>query len=286
MTVKARGSAARIVLVAGKVRHADRVGHHDYLAGCRLLADLLEQTPDVRAVVVRDGWPDDEAVFEGARSLVFYNAGGRKQAHLASPERIERIQRRIDDGAGMVVIHRAAHYPPELAERARAWVGGAHLPASSGRGHWRTWHRELPPHPVTRGVRPWKIRDGWLNGIHFADGMRSVTPLVWAGRRHRGSDRGGARDVVGWAYVAPGGRRGFAFTGLDAHRAWAVPGVRQLVVNGILWSAGLAVPDGGAPCALGANDLDGYLTPRAPRPRARRVLRVWKSLTARAQHGT
>ena len=272
------------MLVAGKVRIADRVGHHDYLGGCRLLADLLQQTPGVHAVVVPDGWPADDAVLEGARCIVFYNAGGRKQAHLASAERIERIQKRLDDGAGMVVIHRAVHYPPELADRARAWIGGAHLPGVSGRGHWRTRHRAFPAHSVMRGVRPWKIRDGWLNRIQFVEGMRGITPLVWAGWRHRGSERGGARDVVAWAYETPHRRRAFAFTGLDAHSAWSVPGVRQLVVNGILWSAGLPIPESGRACAIGAQALAGYLTPREPQGWGRHVLEVLARRSHRAQH--
>jgi hypothetical protein len=263
--------AARIVLVAGSVRIEDRPGHHDYLGSCRLLADLLEQTPGVSAVVVRDGWPDEEAVFEGARSIVLYNAGGRKQAHLPSAQRIACVQRHLDEGTGMVAIHRAAHFPPELAERALSWLGGAHLPQLSGRGHWWTRHGALPPHEVTRGVPPWRIRDGWLNGIRFVDGMRGVTPLVWAGRWHRGSPRGGARDVVAWTYESPAGWRAFTFTGLDAHSAWAVTGVRQLLVNGILWSARLPVPETGAPCALVADAIERTATPRRPPSRLRRL---------------
>ena len=263
----------RIVLLAGKVRVADRVGHHDYLGGCRLLADLLEQTSGVRAVVVRDGWPDDESLLEGARAIVLYNAGGDKQAHLASPERIERIQRLIDDGAGMVVIHRAVHPPRELAEKATAWLGGAHVSGRSGRGHWWTRHWRLPPHPVTRGVEPWTIRDGWLNGIQFAPGMRGVTPLVWAGRWRRGSDQGGERDVVAWSYEGVGARA-FAFTGLDAHSAWSKHGVRQLVVNGILWAAGLPIPESGASCVTTAREIESHLTPREPRRWGRRMQKV------------
>lgn len=254
----------RVVLLAGRMKTADRVGHHDYLGGCRLLAGLLGQTPGVSAVVVSDGWPEDESIFIGANSLVFYNAGGRKQALLASASRVARIQQQVDAGAGLVAIHRAVRYPPELADRGRAWLGGAHVPGRSHGGHWWTHHDAPPEHPVARGVRPWRIRDGWLNGIQFPEDMRGVTPLVWSGRWHRGSKRGGARDVVAWAYEADTGSRAFSFTGLDAHRAWAVQGVRQLIVNGILWSAGSAIPTAGAPCALSATALDQTLTPREP----------------------
>lgn len=265
----------RIVLLAGRVRTADRVGHHDYLGGCRLLADLLEQTPGVKAFVVPDGWPQDEGVLEGARAIVLYNGGRDKQLHLASAHRVERVQRLVDDGAGVVAIHRAVRPPGEHADLVRSWLGGTHEPLASGQGHWWTHHRELPPHPITRGVPPWTIRDGWLNGIRFVDGMQGVTPLVWAGRWLRGSPRGGGRAVVSWAYEGPRAR-GFVFTGLDAHRAFSWLSVRRLLVNGILWSAGRTIPESGAPCAAERAPFESYLTPREPRGwgrRARKVLR-------------
>lgn len=259
---RAAAEPVKIVLVAGRVKTADRVGHHDYRAGCALLSFLLEQSPAVRAARVRDGWPEDEHVFDGVRALVFYTGGGGKQPFLRSPRRIERIESLVGSGVGIVMIHQAVSYPEPFAAGVKSWIGGAHVPGRSSRGHWRTHHRDFPEHPVTRGVRPWKIRDGWLNGIEFVDGMNGVTPLLWSGRRHRGSDEGGAADVVCWAYERPGGGRAFCFTGLDAHSAWSVPGVRQLVVNGILWSAGLPVPERGAPCAVTEAALNGYLTPR------------------------
>lgn len=255
----------KVVLLAGSVKVPDRVGHHDYLAGCALLAALLEQTAGVRAVVVPNGWPEDERVFTGARALVIYSGGGRKLAFLQSPPRIDLLQRLIDQRVGLAMIHQAVSCPPEFAPRATEWIGGAHVAGASARGHWTTRHREFPVHPVTRGVDAWTIKDGWLNRIQFADGMRGVTPLVWAGPRHLGSSAGGAMDVVAWTYERADDGRAFCFSGLDAHSAWAVAGLRRLVVNGILWSAGLTVPEAGAPCAIDAGTLQSYLTPRGSR---------------------
>jgi hypothetical protein len=269
---------ATIVLAAGAVKPRDRVGHHDYLAGCALLAGLLRQTPGVEVALVREGWPEDERILDAARSLVCYSAGGGKQPLLRSAQRIERIERLVERGLGLVMIHQAVSFPPELAERAARWLGGAHVRSRSGRGHWWTHHRDFPAHPATRGVRAWRIRDGWLNEVEFPGGGEGVVPLVWAGRRHRGSRAGGASDVVCWAHERPGGGRAFCFSGLDAHSAWSVPGVRQLVVNGILWSAGLPVPAAGAPCAADAAELGRHLTPRAGRG-----LRVLAAVTRAAR---
>jgi hypothetical protein len=101
---------------------------------------------------------------------------------------------------------------------------------------------------------------------------------VWSGRKHRGSSAGGRADVVAWAFERPRGGRSFCFTGLDAHSAWSVDGVRQLIVNGILWTAGRAIPATGAPCAIPAGALDGYLTPRQPRGPIARLMRQARKL--------
>jgi Trehalose utilisation len=258
-------AAATIVLLAGPVKVPDRIGHHDYLAGCTVLAALLEQTPGLQAVVVRDGWPDDESILDAARSLVVYGGGGRKLPLLGSAQRIERVQGLIDRGVGVVMIHQAVSCMPEFSRRMASWLGGAHVAGESARGHWRTRHQQFPAHPVTRGVEAWDITDGWLNAIQFVDRMRGVTPLVWSGRAARGASAGGAADVVGWTYDRPDGGRSFCFTGLDAHSAWSAAGVRQLLVNATLWSAGLTVPEAGAPCAIDPAGLHRYLTPRGSR---------------------
>ena len=115
---------------------------------------------------------------------------------------------------------------------------------------------------MTRGVEPWEIQDGWHNQIQFIHDMRGVTPLLWSSRRHHGSSEGGTADVVAWTYERPAGGRSFCFTGLDAHSAWSVGGLRQLMLNAILWSAGLTIPANGAPCAVSQTELASYLTPR------------------------
>jgi hypothetical protein len=268
-------AAVRFVLVAGSVKRADRIGHHDYRAGCRLAAFLLAQTAGTHVTVVDDGWPENEDILESARSLVFYTGGLDKHAFLRSTHRIERLQLAIDRGVGIVMLHQAVRYPQALAARVTSWIGGVHVDGRSHRGHWPTHHTAFPPHPVTSGVQPWRIQDGWLNHIQFVDDMHGVTPLVWSSREHGGSPAGGAADIVSWTYDRPDGGRSFCFTGLDAHVAWSVPGVRQLVVNGILWSAGVLVPAGGAPCAADDETVSGYLTPRTAKPR-RPLQALWR----------
>ena len=43
----------------------------------------------------------------------------------------------------------------------------------------------------------------------------------------------------------PDGGRGFGFTGGHDHKNWGDPNFRKLVLNAILWTAGLDVPSAG-----------------------------------------
>ena len=94
--------------------------------------------------------------------------------------------------------------------------------------------------------------------------MRGVTPLVWSGKEYAGSRAGLNDDIVAWAYERPGGGRSFSFSGLDAHSAWSLDGMRQFMVNGVLWSAGIDVPSDGAKCKASPDELAAMLTPRQP----------------------
>lgn len=262
----AEDSAKRkIVLIAGEITKIDTAGHHDYLAGCECLQVLLRQTDGVETVRINDGWPQNDSILDGASSIVFYTDGGGKQAFLDSPQRIAKIQLLVDAGVGIVMIHQAVDFPDKFAEQGRSWLGGVYQKDQSGRGHWPSRHVDFPTHPATNGVTPWQINDGWLNGIQFVVGMKGVTPLVWSGKDVEESRAGLDNHVVAWTYDRPAGGRSFSFSGLDAHSAWELPGMRQLVVNGILWSAGVQIPEKGAPSEIEKSALDALTTLRESR---------------------
>lgn len=264
------GSKQKIVLVAGETALVDVAGHHDYIAGNACLDAILRQTRNVEVIRVENGWPSDESVLTNAKAIVFYTDGGGKQAFLETPARVAKLQSLVDSGVGVTMIHQAVDFPEEVAEQAKGWLGGVFVKSASGRGHWDSNHVDFPNHPITRGVTAWKINDGWLNAIQFVDGMKGVTPLVWSGKEYAGSRAGLDKDIVAWCYERPNGGRSFAFSGLDAHSAWSLPGMRQLVANGVLWTARMEIPSAGAPSELTEEQLSAMLTPRTPKKPAKK----------------
>jgi hypothetical protein len=60
-------------------------------------------------------------------------------------------------------------------------------------------------------------------------------------------------------------------TGGHEHKNWGLPGLRRLMVNGILWSAKVEVPAGGAKVELDPGDLVQNMEKKpkpVPKPKA------------------
>src|SRR5215510_8390471 len=91
------GAAAptKIVLIAGKPSHGP--GAHEFNAGMLLLEKCLRQTPGVEPVVVKGGWPDDDALFTTAAAIVLYMDGGAKHPIL-SGSRLETLAKLTQRG--------------------------------------------------------------------------------------------------------------------------------------------------------------------------------------------
>ena len=100
--------------------------------------------------------------------------------------------------------------------------------------------------------------------MRFVDGMRGVTPILSAVpgpetlSRPDGTHSGnadvraklGQAHVVMWAFNRPGGGCGVGFTGGHYHLNFADPNFRKLVLNAIVWIAGVEVPANGVDLAL------------------------------------
>lgn len=246
-------NAAKIVLIAGSSPH--KPGEHDYLAGCVVLMNLLRQTPDVAPVLAID-WPEKPETLEGAKAIVMLFDGGAKHA-LLKGDRLALIQKLADQGVGIVQLHQAADYPKAQGDRARNLVGGAWEPGFSQRAHWVARFETFPEHPIFRGVTPFSVDDGWLNHLRFAPEKRGVTSLLrTVGPQDAKTTESDDGAIVSWLYERPEKGRAFTFTGGHLHKSFAEEGYRRFLVNGILWTAGVAIPGSGAPVALDTEDLN------------------------------
>jgi type 1 glutamine amidotransferase len=259
----------KIVLVAGAGSHGK--GQHEFRAGCLLLKECLDKIPEVNAIVVTGGWPKDVTAFQDAAALLIYADGGAGHPFI-KPERLQLLERLMKQGVGLGAAHYGVEVPKETggAEFLR-WIGGYFETNWSVNPHWDAEFTRFPSHPITQGVKPFKIRDEWYYHMRFPDGMAGVTPLLTAvppdstrGRDGVYSTHGGNPEVqkhkgepehVMWCIERPDGGRGFGFTGGHFHRNWADNNFRKIVLNALLWSAKVPVPKDGVESTLTPEQL-------------------------------
>jgi len=251
-------SLTKIVLVAGRPSHGK--GEHEFFAGCALLMKLLAENAGVFPVMARDGWPKNPQTFEGAKAVVFFMDGGGGHP-IIQQNHMEEVQKLMDSGAGFVNIHYAVEYPKKQGEQVLSWLGGYYETGFSTNPHWKADIKNLPDHPITRGVQPFSIQDEWYYNIRFEPDMKDVTPILKAtppdatrgtpeAKKHAGRE-----EILAWSFDRSNGGRSFGFTGAHFHKNWGDPNFRRLVVNAILWSAKVEVPKEGAKVDLDPADL-------------------------------
>jgi type 1 glutamine amidotransferase len=264
----AAADTAKVVVIAGRPSHGP--GEHEFNAGCKLLTKCLAETPGVDPVFVAGGWPKDDSVLEGARTLVFFMDGGGGHP-IIQADHLEKIQKLMDKGVGLACLHYAVEVPKDKGGgQFLDWIGGYYESGFSTNPHWVAEFKTLPHHSITRGVKPFAIRDEWYFNIRFRPSMKGVTPILIAkpdDQTREGtssSPRGpkqvileakGRNEVLAWAVERADGGRGFGFTGAHAHKNWGDPNFRKLVLNAIFWTAKIDIPEGGVESHVSDTEL-------------------------------
>ena len=262
--------AKKIVFIAGPPSHGPR--EHEHRAGCLLLKSCLDHCAGVTSVVYSNGWPQDpDAAFADAATIVVYSDGGGGHP-LLQGERLNTIGDLMKKGVGLVCIHYAVEPTKEKGEKQFLdWLGGCFEINRSVNPTWIADYKELPKHPITQGVHPFKIYDEWYFYMRFREGMTGVTPILTAVppastmKRPDGPHEGnpdvraavqrGEPQHMAWACEREDGGRGFGFTGAHYHKNWGNDDFRKLVLNAILWTAKMDVPADGVASQVSEEDL-------------------------------
>jgi putative membrane-bound dehydrogenase-like protein len=284
------GFGKQVIFIAGPSSHGPL--EHEYRAGSLLLQKCLADVPDLTTKVYEGGWPTvvrdgkqvtDEAAFEKADAIIFYSDGGAGHPAL-SVERLALLDGLMKRGVGLGLIHYATEATSGQGEtELRAWAGGAFETNFSVNPHWRAEFVNLPEHPVTRGVKPFGLKDEWYFNLRFREGMQGVTPILMAvpppatmtrpDGPHEGNPAAraavakGALQTVMWVAERAGGGRGFGVTAGHDHLSWLHDDFRKVVLNAILWVAQAEVPVGGVKSSVGETEIMANLDPKPGQPK-------------------
>lgn len=217
-----------VLLVAGKPSHGP--GEHEFPAGCDVLAKALNDSGlNLKASVHYESWPQDEHLAK-VDAVVVYCDGNRDHLLLGREDKLLELSNR---GVGIVFVHYALDGMPGLLDETLLnVVGGYYQSGTSQNPIWTMKDSVVLKHPVTQGVTPFELKEEWYYNLKFGD----VNPLLQAVPPEEEQ-----AHILAWTY----GRNAFGFTGGHFHSSWGNPEFRKLVLNAIVWSAGLEVPEEG-----------------------------------------
>jgi trehalose utilization protein len=177
---------------------------------------------------------------------------------------LDEFDKLMQKGTGVVMIHWATEAEKgNPGEKFLEWMGGFCDLNWSVNPHWTPKFKDLPEHPICNGVKPFSANDEWYYHMRFVDQLKGVTPILSdlpgpeTLRRKDGARSGnptvrkavaaGKKQHVAWAYDRPNGGRGFGFTGAHNHDSWRHDDFRKVMLNAILWTANVEVPENGCP---------------------------------------
>ena len=225
----------RILLIGVNPDHPH--GTHMYMHAARLLGCCVERTPGVETAV-SNGWPRDVGTLKGVNTIVVYSPPAAEL--LLDGEHRGQFDALMRSGCGLVTLHWASSVRKENLDRLGptwlSYLGGTWVSSVGLSGGNSALKQLIPDHPVCRGWKEWEIDDEYYLDPTIAD----AKPLL------RVTERGGKDVIVGWVFDRPGGGRSFATTLGHFYANFENESFRRMVVNGILWTAGIDVPREGA----------------------------------------
>jgi type 1 glutamine amidotransferase len=218
---------------------------HMYMHTCGILAKCVKNTEGVETIV-SEGWPDDTAVLDGVSTIVVYTTPAAELL-IDGPHRDEFVAM-MKRGVGLVTIHWASSvFEQNLQRLGPAWtsyMGGVWVSNVGLHTGDSPLEQLVPEHPICRGWQEFELHDEY----YLDPTITEATPLL----RVTTPDKA---VVVGWVYERPDGGRAFATTLGHFYSNFQREPFRRMIVNGILWTAGLEVTAEGANVALSDEDL-------------------------------
>jgi len=279
MTGATAQNRRHLALIAGKPSHPTMM--HEYRAGLALLKRCLEGVPALETTLHTGGWPADPRALDGVDAVCLFMDGGAKHAALEG-DHMQVLEALTKRGAGLGCLHYAVEMPADRGGRQwQEWIGGYYETYFSVNPMWEPDLKDLPNHPITRGVRPFKLKDEWYFNMRFRPEMKGITPILAAkpsdairkgpyvypqGPYEHVIAASGRDETVMWCVERPDGGRGFGFTGGHFHLNWGHDDFRKIVLNALLWIAKAEVPRNGVESKVTPDDLYANLDEKPGRP--------------------
>ncbi|MDA0347054.1 MAG: ThuA domain-containing protein [Verrucomicrobia bacterium] len=264
--VQEQSNATRILIVVGPSNHAP--GTHEVAAGARLIKyclEHMENVPGFEADVVY-AWSEVSQSLDAYASIVFIGDNFPGE-HLADSEQaMKDISSMMDRGCGLVCVHYGVGLQnedmgPDGDHPLLHWMGGYFAAKcdhhqSIARHYDATIEAADSDHPIACGWNTFTLREEPYINIYFGPDNNQLLPGAFAVATSLLPPENPKREIIAWGTERPDTGRGIGITMPHFYKNWLNEDLRKFILNSILWSAKVEVPDDGVQTTL--PDLEAF----------------------------
>ncbi len=250
-----------IAVIVGPERHAP--GTHEVAAGGRLMAWCLNQAENVPGLEaeVYTSWPSGEEKPREFATLVFIGDQFPGERLDGSGAAMRDLAERMAQGSGIVCVHYATglgrdDVSPDGDHPLLRWTGGFFATrCDHHQSIARIMKTTITPvaprgHPIRRGWKAFEVRDepyvqNWFGRDGLAENAFALATVPYPP-----SAADAAIETVAWAIERPDGGRGAGITMPHFFRNWENESLRRFILNTIVWTTGVEVPEVGVKTTL------------------------------------
>lgn len=235
-------AAPKRVLLVGQSSDGHPPGTHEFMAGTRVVDELLKPFADKIATATTkadEPWPEGPALIDKADGIVLLVTQGARWMQT-DPARYEALKRLADRKGGIVALHWS------IGAKEEQYIKGQLALLGGTRGGPQRKYIILEndvrlgdrAHPILRGLTDFRIKDEFYYRLDLIKPSPGFHPLLV-------TSIDGNEETIGWAWERPDGGRSFGYVGLHFHTNWERVEYRRLVTQAILWTLNLPIPNEG-----------------------------------------
>lgn len=224
---------------------------HEFMAGIRILEKCLAPIGGIQVSTAQadEPWPEGPKLIGQADGVVMFLTQGSRWMQN-DPRRYDALTRLATRGGAIVALHWA------VGAQDGKYVEGQLKLLGGSRGGPKRKYTTLTAdvkiadakHPITLGIRPFRVRDEFYYRLNFVDATPGIRPVLKV-------NIDGNDETVCWSWQRPDGGRSFGFVGLHFHKNWQLSEYRRLVTQGIVWSLKQEIPSKGLTVDVSKEDL-------------------------------
>ncbi|MEX0322969.1 MAG: ThuA domain-containing protein [Puniceicoccaceae bacterium] len=260
MPLLAAPDSPRALIVIGPSRHPP--GTHEVAAGARLMAFCLESLENAQKleVDVVDSWTSDWKTLKTYDTVVLIGDSFPGERMAESDTAMKDLARMMKKGCGMITVHygvglKNEDMGPDGDHPLLHWTGGYfaakcdHHQSVAKIYEAATIVPADPAHPIANGVMPFTIKDEPYIKNYFGPKGRMLPGAFPVATSMLPPDDPN-KEIIAWGIERPDSGRGLGITLPHFFQNWKVEPLRKFIINGILWTAKVEVPNAGAKTTL------------------------------------